>query len=132
MDLFWENMGLCRIAAQNAWKELIKDPKLSEFVIPDKMPDDYNFKIVIPPSAVARDKYNIDKVAISVSPDAMGNQINHDGVLAGNLPKTLEIALVGTDDKFSYNHPLCNDVLCFDSVESLAENLVEIANYSED
>lgn len=62
----------------------------------------------------------------------MGNRVDMDGVSADYLPKTFEIALVGTNDELSYKHPLCCDVLRFDSVESLAEKLVEIANYSED
>ena len=123
------NMYLCTIGAKNLWKYLKEHPNLSNFGFPDKEPTHFCFRIVLPSGAVARDKYKIDKVSISVPSDAMGNRVDMDGVSADNLPKTFEIALVGTDDELSYKHPLCCDVLRFDSVESLTEKLVEIANY---
>ena len=132
METFMLNMILCRICGKHLWKYLKEHPNLSKFAFPDKEPTHYRFRIVIPSGAVARDKYKIDKVSISVPPDAMGNRVDMDSVSVDNLPKTIEIALVGTDDNFSYKHPLCCDVLRFDSVESLAKKLVEIANYSVD
>ena len=129
MDSFILNMNICTISAQNLWKNLNKHPNLSKFVIPDKMPDNFCFRIGLPLGAVARTKYDIDKVSISVPPDARCNRVDIDSVSADNLPNMFEIALVGTDDELSYKHPLCCDVLRFDSVESLTEKLVEIANY---
>ena len=128
---FMMNQALCAITSGSIWKDLHTCDRLSTYTMPDKDPNSFAFRIGLPVGAAAR-TYGIDKVSVSVPPDACGNRIVQDNVSVDNLPKTIEIAMIGADDNISYEHPLCSDVLRFDTVDALVDMLVKLVDGSSD
>lgn len=128
---FMMNNTLCTFVSVSIWKKLQTCPRISTYTIPDKEPTHFAFRIGLPVGAAAR-AYGIDKVSVSVPSDAYGNRIGKDNVSVSNLPKTIEIAMVGTDDELSYAHPLCSDVMRFDTVDTLVDMLVKLVDDSPD
>ena len=131
LDYYRRNNALCTQVCVSIWNQLKKDSRLATYLIPDTEPDYTSFKIDLPGDAPSR-MYEIERISVAVPSDAMGNRIAEDNVSSLNLPKTIEIAMFGTDGHISYDHPLCNDVLRFNSPDELIDMLVKISEYSED
>lgn len=84
-------------------------------------------------------KYNVRKISISIPPDAMGNRIqDFEGCrfrkslgLIEDMPSTIEILLMDKNNKGYYEHPECYDVLRFDSIPDLIEELNNLSVFNE-
>jgi len=103
----------------------------------NKPSNNYCFRIKLLEDTSAYQNYNIRTISISIPPDTNRFRV-HDATEQGinntqfiiRKMYIMEIALMDKDNDITYKHPLCDNVLQYDSFDSLIKGIEEIRDYT--
>ena len=101
---------------------------------PDAPPTDGPcFRMKLRSTTKAYSEFNITAVSISCPPDTINRNLTDIEFVQFVMNKSyvIEVALIGSNDSLTYSHPLCCDVLRYESMNELIEGLCEIADYTK-
>ena len=103
----------------------------------NKPSNNYCFRIKLLEDTFAYKNYNIRTISISIPPDTNRFRV-HDATEQGinntqfiiRKMYIIEIALMDKDNDITYKHPRCDNVLQYDSFDSLIKGIEEIRDYT--